>query len=58
MKGKVCLAILLIGLVGSNFLNVNSCENKCSDCQRTVYKLKYQRISDCKHSVCKTTVLL
>lgn len=58
MKGSIMLAVLFIVMISSKFLTGKECESKCSECQKTVYKLKFQKIADCKRSLCKSTVII
>ena len=53
------LIISLLILIGSIYSEGKSkCENQCKVCQKTIYKLKFQKSADCSNSHCKSTVRL
>ena len=61
---KTYFGMMLLFLVTINVFNANllgtrkekNCENPCSVCQKTIYKLKFHKQADCGASRCKSTV--
>ena len=51
------IIISLLLIIGSIYCEGKSkCENPCMVCQKTIYKLKFQKSADCSNSHCKSTV--
>ena len=57
-KQIIILIIFLIVNLKTQDIAENRCKNRCLDCQKTVYNLKFQRKLDCNKSYCKTTVII